>query len=176
MHELQKLFQIPTSFADSNSLCLGPDYHFDIIRLGVILYGCAPAELNLTNALSLTSSIIQIREITEDTFIGHDNTHKVRKNSILATIPIGYADGLHRSIKDKAVFYINDRPVPIVGEISMELIVLDVTNVPKYDLFLGAEVEILGKNTSITQMAEWADTTRHNILTSLNPRLQKVYL
>ena len=175
MDKLQEIFQIPTSFADSNSICLGPDYYFDIIRLGIILYGCAPAEFNLKNAVSLTSPIIQIREVTEDMFIGHDNSYKVNKNSILASIPIGYADGLHRSMKD-AIFYINNRPVPIVGDISMDIIVLDVTNIPKSDLFLGAEVEILGKNISITQMAEWANTTRHNILTSLSPRLQRIYL
>jgi alanine racemase len=176
VHQLKEIFQVPVSFADSNGICLGPDYHFDIIRLGIILYGCAPDEFNLKKAISLSSSIIQIKETHEDIYVGHNNSIKVKKNTILATIPIGYADGLHASIKNDAIFYINDRPVKIVGDISMDMITLDVTDIPKYDLMLGAEVEILGRNVSIEQMAKWAGVTRHNILTSLSHRLQRIYI
>ena len=175
MHQLKTAFQVPISFADSNSLCLGSDYHFDIMRLGIILYGCAPEELNLKKAVSLTSSIIQIRELTEDCFIGHNNGYKIAKNTIIATIPIGYADGLHRTLSNKAICYINGHPVPVIGDISMDLTVIDVTNIPKEDLVLGAEVELLGKNASIETMAQQADTTRHDILVSLSSRLHRIY-
>ncbi len=177
LHQLQDILQIPVSLADSNYICLGKDYHFNIIRLGIILYGCAPEELGLKNAISLYSYIIQIREAKEDIFVGNDNNSvKVNKGRVLATVSIGYAHGLHRSLKDKGVFYINNIPVPIVGDISMDLTVVDVTDVPKYDLFIGTEVEILGKNNNITKMAEQAATTRHDILISLNHRLKRVYI
>lgn len=176
LHQLQEIFKIPMSLADSNYICLGKDYHFDIIRLGIILYGCAPKEMNLKDTVSLYSPIIQIKKVTEDIFVGHNNGTKVEKGSIIATIPIGYSHGLHRSMKDTISFYISNTPVSIIGDISMDLTVIDVTNVPSYDLKIGAEVEILGKNNSITHMAEQAGTTRHDILNSLNTKLHKVYV
>lgn len=176
LHQLQEIFKIPISLADSNYICLGKDYHFDIIRLGIILYGCAPKEMGLKNAVSLYSNIIQIKNVTEDIFVGHNNGTKVKKGSVIATIPIGYSHGLRREIKDKISFYINNTPVPIIGDISMDLTVIDVTDVPPYDLKIGTEVEILGKNNTITHMAEQAGTTRHDILNSLNAKLHRIYI
>ena len=176
LHKLQEILKIPISLADSNYICLGQDYHFDITRLGIILYGCAPKEMGLKDVVSLYSNIIQIKNVTEDIFVGHNNGTRVKKGSIIATIPIGYSHGLRRNIKDKIYFYINNTPVPIIGDISMDLTVIDVTHVPHYDLKMGAEVEILGKNNTITHMAEQAGTTRHDILTSLNAKLHRIYV
>lgn len=176
LEELRQILNIPISVADSNYICLGKDYHFDVIRLGIILYGCAPKEMNLKNAISLYSNIIQIKKAKEDLYLGHDSSYKVEKGKIIATLPIGYAHGLKRSLSNKGVFYINNRPAPIIGEISMDFTIIDVTNIPKYDLYVGTEVEILGPNNSIMQMAEQAGTTRHDILLSLNGKTKRVYI
>jgi alanine racemase len=177
MQELKGTFQIPLSLANSSSVNLGKDYYFDIIRLGIMLYGCsAPKKLNLSPAVSLFSSIIQLREVTEDLFVGYDNSGKIKRNSTLATIPIGYADGLFRTISNKGFCYIDGYPAPIVGQISMDFIVLDVTEIPKYCLYLGAEVEVIGENIAIEKMAEFAGTTCHDILISLSRRLQRIYV
>lgn len=175
LRELHNLLNIPVSLADSNYICLGKDYHFDIIRLGIILYGCAPKEMGLKNAISLYSNIVQIKETKEQIYIGHDNKYQVERGRMIASIPIGYAHGLHRSLKENTCFYINNRPAPIIGEISMDFTIIDVTNIPKYDLFIGAEVEILGQNNDLTKMAEQAGTTRHDILISLS-RLKRIYI
>jgi alanine racemase len=176
MNNLQDIFQKPVSFADSGSIYLGQDYCFDIVRLGIMLYGVSSERFDLKPAISLASPIIQIRKVDKDLFVGHDHSYKIGKDSVLATIPIGYADGMHRSISNKASFYINGHPVTIAGQMSMDFTVLDVTNIPEQDLFLGAEVEILGENSTIEKMAECAGTTCHDILTSLSYRLQRIYI
>ncbi len=93
--------------------------------------------------------------------LGYDNMGKVSKGSTLATIPIGYGDGILRSLSNKGVFYINGEPAPIVGNIAMGLITLDVTNVNKYFVHIGTEVEILGENSSIKALADSANTNCH---------------
>ena len=173
---LQDIFQKPVSLADSDSIYLGQDYCFDIVRLGIMLYGVSSEKFNLKPAISLASPIVQIRKVHESIFVGYDHSYKASKNSTLATIPIGYADGMHRSISNKASFYINGHPVTIAGQMSMDFTVLDVTNVPEHELFLGAEVEILGENSTIEKMAECAGTTCQDILTSLSYRLQRIYI
>jgi alanine racemase len=177
--QIKQIFNIPISFATSHNFLSNPDYQCDIVRFGIMLYGCStPQELNLDleSAILLTSPIIQITEAKEDMFIGYDNSRKVNKGSILATIPIGYADGLFRTISNKGLCYISEYEAPILGQISMDLIVLDVSKIPNYKLYLGAEVEILGKNMSIKQMATYANTTCHDVLISLSNRIQRVYI
>lgn len=175
--QMKQIFNLPISFATSHNFLSNPKYQCDIVRFGIMLYGCSPPqELNLESAILLTSPIIQIIEAKEDMFIGYDNSRKVNKGSILATIPIGYADGLFRTISNKGLCYIGEYEAPILGQISMDLIVLDVSKIPNYQLYLGAEVEILGKNMSIEQMATYAQTTCHDVLTSLSDRIQRVYI
>ena len=165
--ELQEVFNLPISLAGSKGISFGRDYYFDIVKLGIDLY---------KNAISLSSSVIQIQKMSQDISIGCDNYSKISKDSILATIPIGYADGLHKSVAKEGFFYINDRPAKIVGDIHMELVTLDVSNIPEYDLAMGAEVEILGKNISVEQMAQWAGISVHNVLTSLGQRIKRNYI
>jgi alanine racemase len=164
---LQAEFNLPISLAGSKGISFGKDYYFDIVKLGIDLY---------KNSISLSSSIIQIQKMSQDISVGFDNPSKVSKDTMLAIVPIGYADGLHKGIAKEGFFYINDRPAKIMGDIHMELVTLDVTNIPEYDLAMGAEVEILGKNISVEQMAQWAGISAHNVLTSLGQRIKRNYI
>ena len=176
--KLQKILELPVSFADSSGICLGPDYHFDLVRPGIMLYGVktAPTPFELKPAISITSRIIQIREVTDSILVGYGNSHKMEKGGIIATIPIGYADGIKRSIETKGIFYIAGEAAPIIGRISMDLITIDVTNISKNELYIGAEVEILGPNSKVEDMAKYSGTNCHSILTSLHNRLHRNYI
>lgn len=175
--QLQKIFKKPISLADSSGICLGVDYHFDMVRPGIMLYGvkAVPSTLDLQPVITVTSPIIQMREVTEDLLVGYDNSQKVSKGTILATIPIGYADGLPSLVSDNGTCYINGDRVPIVGKVSMDRIVIDVTKVPKNNLYLGVEVEILGKNATIEKIASGNIVNCHEIFTSLGSHLHKIY-
>lgn len=176
--KLQHAFNKPLSLVDSAGISLGPEYYSDIIRPGIMLYGINTTKIpiNLKPAISITSSIIHIKEVHEDSFIGDCSEHSIRKGTILATIPIGYANGLHcltNTSQNKC--YINNKPAPIVGRSFMDLIVLDVTKIPKKDLYLNAEVEIIGKNATFEDIKEYNSMSFHEILTSLGSNLQRFY-
>lgn len=174
--EIKQAFELPISFAGSTGIMLSNDYHFDIVRPGLLLLGYSNSlKLKLLNAITLTSKIIQLREIQDDYISDYEGSYKLSKSSIVATIPIGYGDGLLPALSNKGVFDINGYPAPIVGKISMDLTMIDVTKIPKEYLYVGAEVEILGPNSTIQRMAKCADTTYNNIITSLSSRIHRIY-
>lgn len=168
--KLKQFLKSPVSYADSKAIEINDNCYFNIIRLGLVLYGFKKTALSLTNAISITSTIIQINELKEDITIL--DGIKILKNTILATLPIGYSNGLNRAAK---AFYINGNPAPIVGNVSMDLTVIDVSNIPKEDLFLGAKVEIIGNNMDIADIAKKANTSVHDILMSFGARMRKNY-
>lgn len=176
MKQIQQAFELPVSFAGSTGIMLSNDYHFDIVRPGLLLFGYSNnLKIKLLNAITLTSKIIQIREIQEDFISDYEESYKLNKSSIVATIPIGYGDGLLPALSNKGIFDINGYPAPIVGKISMDLTMIDVTKIPKDFLHIGAEVELLGPNSTIQRMAKHANTTYNNIITSLSSRIHRIY-
>ncbi len=174
--KIQQAFNLPISFAGSTGIALNEQYHFDIVRPGLLLLGYSSnPDLNLMNAITITSKIIQIREIQEDFITDYEGSYKLNKSSVIATIPIGYGDGILPSLSNRGVFDINGYPAPIIGKISMDLTMIDVTNIPKEYLYVGAEVELLGKNSSIQRMAQHSGATYNNIITSLSSRIHRIY-
>ena len=175
--ELKQIMNLPIALATGSSIHLGSEYYFDFIRISTMIFGeTAIVPFKLESAISLTSKIIQLKQVEEDSLVGYDADIKVKKGSILATIPIGSGDGLLRSLSNKAIFYINGEPAPIVGNIATDLTVIDVTNVEKYFVHLGAEVEILGENSTIKALADAAKTNSHEIISSLCRSAKKIYI
>jgi alanine racemase len=175
--ELKQIINLPVTLATGSSINLGPEFYFDIIRISTMIFGeTTIVPFKLESAISLTSKIIQLKQVEEDSLVGYDGIAKVSKGSILATIPIGAGNGLLRSLSNKAIFYINGEPAPIVGNIATDLTVIDVTKVEKYFIRLGEEVEILGENSSIKALADAADTNSHEIISSLCRSSNKNYI
>lgn len=164
------------SFANSNGIFLGKEYHFDILRPGMALCGLnpLPGKPNpMKNPVTLTSRIIQIRKVYEDSFVGYNSTHKAHKGSKIATIPIGYADGFLRYLSNTGFVYIDGQKAPIIGRVSMDLVTLDVSDI---SCKVGDEVEIIGANAHPDDIAKDAGTIGHEILTSLGDRYKRIYL
>lgn len=176
--EVQLLFsQYKYSLANSAGIFLGEDYHFDLTRPGCALYGVNPnnAKVNpVNNVISLQAPIIDIREVEVGNSIGYGASYVVNRKSIIATIPVGYADGYLRCLGNKSYCYIGSNKVAVVGRISMDSITLDVTDVPEADL--GVMVEVIGDNVTINDLAQWADTIGYEVITSLGNRYHCEYI
>ena len=151
---------------------------FDMARLGLGLYGISPLgdeeSKKLKPVARLTSTIISLKNWPEGTPIGYGCRSVTRRDSIIATVPIGYADGIDRHLgRGNASFMVKGVKCPTIGNICMDLLMLDVTDVP--DVKVGDEIEIFGPNAPIERLAETLDTIPYEILTSISPRVRRTY-
>lgn len=167
------------SLVNSSGIFLGPEYHFDIARPGVAIYGVNPTpylqESVIKNPVTLEAPIIQIKDLDKGQHVGYNRTYELGERHLIATVPLGYADGYPRSLSNKGIVFIKDNPAPVIGRVSMDLITVDVTKIPPEDLFLGQTVEIIGKNVSLDKIANLAGTNGYEILAILGNRYHKIY-
>ena len=160
------------SLGNSNSTFLKNGFHFDMIRAGGYLYGLDLSNKNKSkNVLTLKAKIIQIEKVKKGKSIGYNATYFTKKNSIIATLALGYADGLPRTYNGYA-FYKNKK-VNFVGNISMDLSCLDVSSVknPKINDW----VEIFGNNISISIFASKCRTIPYEISSKIGTRVKRIY-
>ena len=159
------------SLSATGGILLGPDYHFDITRPGIGLYGGAPfAEARPVVRLSLP--VIQIRTLAPGETVGYGNSWQAARPSRIATLGAGYADGLLRALSNRAQLYAGATPCPIVGRVSMDLITADITDLAEAPETL----DILGPHQGIDALAEAADTIGYEILTALGQRYARRHL
>ena len=157
---------LPRSLSATAGLLLGKDYHFDLTRMGIGLYGGWPFT-EARRVVTVEAPIIQIRELAVGESVGYGASFVAERPTRIATISAGYADGLLRYLSHGATGFIRGEPAPFAGRVSMDLITLDVTNTACAP---GDMVEILGANQSIDDLARSAGTIGHEILTSLGKR------
>ena len=150
-----------------------------MVRAGVAIYGVNPTPYKNTNpmlnVIKLSAKIIDIKNISEDGFVGYGSDKAIAKNSKIAIIPIGYADGYVRILSNKAVCFINGNHYPIIGKISMDLTIIDISNNKDNNINIGDDVELIGDNVKIDDIASKAKTIPYEILTSLKGRYNIKY-
>ncbi len=167
------------AFANSSGIYLGEEYHFDVTRPGVALYGANPTPAHpnpMAQVVRLQGKILQIRTIDTPQTVGYGATHQAHGEERIATVSVGYADGYLRSLSSSGVAYIGDYEVPVVGRVSMDLIGLDVSAVPEELTRPGALVDLIGPHNPVDQVADRAGTIGYEILTSLGARYHRVYI
>lgn len=173
----------PASLANSGGTFLGTDYHYDLVRPGIALYG-GRAFVGGPNPMrwvvKLQARILQVREIEAGDPVGYGATYRAERPARIATLACGYADGFLRALSGTAeksgpVGYIGEHPVPIVGRVSMDLITVDVTDVPDKLAIRGAWVEVMGARTTIDDLTDRAGTIGYELLTRLGQRVHRVY-
>lgn len=150
---------------------------YEAVRLGIGMYGIDSTGKieDLEKVHLLKSKIIQIKNYTEGTSIGYNCNYLTKGNIIVATIPIGYADGLPRSAGNgNYSVLIHDQLVPIIGNVCMDLIMVDITNVN--DIDLGDEVVIFGKNHPLEGLATRCGTIPYEVLSNMSPRLRRIFI
>ncbi len=168
----------PLSLCNSAGIFLGPDFHFDIARPGSALYGISPVpagENPMRQPVRLTSPIVQVRDLPKGAIVGYGATHRTNRPSRIATIPVGYADGMLRSLSNCGTMWLNGHAVPVAGRVSMDLITLDVTDVPENLAQPGQMVEVIGPHITPDAIAETAGTIGYEVLTALGHRYDRHY-
>lgn len=155
-----------------------PKYQYDFVRLGIGLYGVSPlppeeTHIDLKAVAGLSSTIISLKTWDADTTIGYSRRGRLDRQSVIATIPIGYADGIDRHFGcGNSSFVVNGCLCPTVGNICMDLCMIDVTGA---NAAIGDRVEIFGPDAPIEKLAEARGTIPYEILTSVSPRVHRIY-
>jgi alanine racemase len=160
----------PRSLAATGGILLGPDYHFDLTRPGIGLYGGLPfAEARPVVHLSLP--VIQTRDLAAGETVGYGNVWHADQSARIATVSGGYADGLIRALSGKAMFWHDDTPCPLVGRVSMDLITVDISHLND----IPTHLDLITPQQTVDDLAEMAGTIGYEILTSLGPRYARRY-
>lgn len=173
---LARLPPAPASLASSGGVMLGKDYMFDMVRPGIGLYGGNPQSEKpnvFATVAVLTARILQLRCVDKGETVGYAATFRAMRPSTLATVALGYADGLKRVLGNRGFGAVKGVRAPIAGRVSMDLVTLDVTDVP--GVMVGDEVEFLGDTILLDDLADAANTVAYEILTSLGPRIPRRY-
>ena len=150
-----------------------PQYHFDMVRLGIGLHGISATHANLQPVSSFKTYISSIREVPEGQSIGYGRKSYTTRPSRIAVIPVGYADGLNRHLSNRVGnVFVKGKRVPIIGNICMDTCMIDVTDT---NATVGDEVEIFGKHILVTELSEQLGTIPYEILTGISHRVKRVY-
>jgi len=151
-----------------------PQAQFDMVRLGIGLYGVSSVDQSkLQNVSTLKTHVIQVKQIKPGETVGYNRKGIISKPSTIATIPIGYADGLDRKLSNgTGQFLLNGKLVPTIGNISMDTCMIDATGVAVSE---GDEVVIFGKQPTIFDLAKAIGTIPYEVLTSISRRVKRIY-
>lgn len=151
-------------------------YQYDFVRLGIGLYGVSPlpGPSPLKTVASLRSTVISLKEWEAGTTIGYGRLGVLSRPSVVATVPIGYADGVNRHLgRGAASFVVRGVKCPTVGNICMDQCMIDVTDVP--GVAIGDSVEVFGPANPVEGLAEVLDTIPYELLTAVSPRVKRIY-
>lgn len=164
------------SLCNSSGLFRHPEWHYDMARPGMALYGLNPtpeAPNPMRQTVTLETRLLQIHEGVSGETVGYSATHTLARDTRIGIVGLGYADGFLRSGSSKVTLYGKNRPCPVLGRISMDLTAIDLSNCP--DLEVDDWLEVLGPNQSPDQLAASCGTIGYEILTDLGPRHERIY-
>lgn len=150
-------------------------YHLDMVRLGIGMFGISKTKNLFENVLQMHTTIAQIRTLAKDETVGYNRSGTIEKESVIATVRLGYADGFSRKFGNrKGSMWIAGHKANIIGAICMDMTMIDITGIP--NVKVGDRVEVFGPNLPIEQLADWAETIPYEILTSIGQRVKRVYI
>ena len=176
---------IPLKHASNSGAIIDmPNTYLDAVRAGIIIYGYYPSNdinkdnLSIKPALTLKAKIAHVKEVDKDSYIGYNRTFKTERKSVIATIPIGYADGYIRKLKHEAKVIVNGKFANIVGNICMDQFMIDVTDIE--NVKTGDEVILLGETDKLKfnadDLAKCADSINYEVLCLLKNRVPRAYI
>ena len=159
-----------------------PESHFDLVRVGLLTYGIPPTQgagaLSLSPALSIKARIAQVRNFSAGQTLSYGGTYTLTRPSRIALAPLGYADGYNRQMSNKSQVLIRGKPCPVVGAICMDIIMIDVTDIPPVSV--GEEVVLLGQQgdhiITVNDLAQWGNCISHEVVSLLGARLPRLYI
>jgi len=182
--EIASLFSgVPASLANSSGIYLGPQFQFDVVRPGAALYGINPtpeADNPMQPVAEVRARIVQLRTIDRGETVGYGGTWTARRPTRLAILSAGYADGYFRAASANdgtrgAEVVVAGKRCPIAGRISMDLMAIDVTDLPANAVRRGNMVTLLGEGITVDELAHHFGTIGYEVLTSIGTRYARVY-
>ena len=177
--EICALFpSFPKSLANSYGIFLADEFHHQLGRPGIALYGGNPtphAANPMQNVVRLKSQFIQVNHLKEKRGVGYGASYSGRAGDVFATVPCGYADGLLRHLGGRSKVYVQGHALDVVGRVSMDLITIKINNLPENLQKNGTEVDIIGDEYTICDMARDAGTIEYEVLTRLGNRFKRIY-
>ena len=167
-HKMTDGIDVPRSLAATGGILLGPEYHFDLTRPGIGLYGCMPFA-QAAPVIELDLPVIQVRDVAEGEVVGYANAWQAARPSRIATISAGYADGIARILSDKATLFHGTVACPLVGRVSMDLLTVDVTDLAETP----KKLTLIGPQQGVDDLARVANTIGYEVLTQLGGRYDR---
>ncbi|MEO0383354.1 MAG: alanine racemase [Pseudomonadota bacterium] len=172
---------LPGSLANSAGTLQSERFRYDLARPGIALYGgqsVVPAQVDLHPVITLEARIMQIRPAKVGDVVGYGATKTLERDSRIAILGVGYADGYHRLVGNDSGAHamINDQPAPMLGRVSMDLMAADITEAHFDDVRAGMFVELINSQLTVDVVAGWARTIGYEVLTGLGPRYARTYL
>lgn len=151
-----------------------PERQMDMCRLGIGLYGVDPRDNHILHTVStLKTTILQLRHVPAGETVGYSRKGKIERDSVIAAIPIGYADGLNRHLGNRRCYcLVNGQKAEYVGNICMDVAMIDVTDIPCAE---GDQVEIFGEHLPVTVLSDTLDTIPYEVLTGVSNRVKRIY-
>jgi alanine racemase len=169
--------EFPAHLANSAAIIRFPQYQYDMVRLGIGLYGTDASGIisgELKSIGTLKTSVSQIMKLKKSESVGYGRKGRLTKNSRIATIAIGYADGFSRSFSDGiGKVYVNGKFAPVIGNVCMDMTMVDVTGMNVKE---GDEVIIFGKQLPLHHLADSINTIPYEILTGVSERVKRIYI
>jgi len=176
--QIEPVIQYPfiKHIANTSAIHRHKDLQMDMVRLGIGLYGVDSnlgMQQQLRNVSTLKTTISQIKKVKAGESIGYSRKGIAEKDSIIATVRIGYADGYPRSLGNGiGKMYVNGMLAPVIGNVCMDMTMLDITNIAAKE---GDDVMVFGEKLAVTEVALWANTIAYEILTGISQRVKRVY-
>ena len=173
---------VPASLANTAGIFLGPDYHFDLVRPGIGIYGATPGAgvpVPMKAVVTAEARVLMVRNADAGGTVGYGATRRLTRPSRIAILGAGYADGYHRRTaapdsRPGPHVFLRGRPAPLLGRVSMDLIAVDVTDIP--DVARGDWAELFGPNVPVDDVAAFAGTVGYELLTGLGRRYERRYI
>jgi alanine racemase len=170
----------PKAFANSSGIFLGTDYHFDMVRPGMALYGLNPTPAlpnPMQPVVALSAPILRTRLVYKGAHVGYRATYEFENDTPIATVSVGYADGIFWNLSNSGAFYWNGVRCPIRGRVSMDMTTIDLSGIPENQRPKpGDFMEILGPHQSPADLARDAGSFDYEVLTSLSHRYDREYI
>ena len=160
-----------------------PDMHLDMVRPGLILYGLMPSAfmnrlLTLTPVMTVKTRVSMTKEVPAGETVSYGRTYRTEAPSVLATVPVGYADGYSRRLSGRAYMLVHGRRAPVVGRVCMDQCLLDVTGVP--DVHADTTVTVFGQDEGaalpVEEFASWSDTINYEAVCAVGKRVPRLFL
>ncbi len=174
-----ELPNVPASIANSGGIFLGPDYHFNLMRPGIMLYGGNPGLPKLPDgikqSIEIKGKILQIRELDTGMSVGYNAIWTASRPSRIALINVGYADGQLKVSDRHAKVFVAGNLAPVIGKVSMDMVAIDITD-EKFDrVTVANDVELLGANITLEMAGEVSTLGQYELLTGIGQRYNKNY-